>query len=222
MADFQNLNVDDDLKDYITRFKPQNIELEAKFKPFIPDFIPAVGEVDAFLKMPKPNGEDEDLGITKLDEPCLNPTDDKVLEMKYIQIKKTDGVAPKKMSVRQVENAEANHKEVNSWINNVTELHKGRPPATVVYTKQMPDFDSLMEEWPPSMEHALRQFDFPGPDIAMSTADYARVIMAMLGIPMHKNQNDKAVIEGLHVMFSLYSEFRDNEHFKQLEKQGAH
>jgi len=25
--------------------------------------VPAVGEVDAFLKMPKPNGDKEDLGI---------------------------------------------------------------------------------------------------------------------------------------------------------------
>lgn len=169
--------------------------------------------------MPKPNGDEEDLGITQLDEPCLNPTDDKVLEMKYIQIKKTDGVAPTKMSVRQIENAENNHKEINNWINNVTELHKGRPPATVNYTKQMPDFDKLMEEWSPGMERALQENHFPGPDIAMSTTDYARVMMAMLGIPVHKN--DKAVIEGLHLMFSLYQEFRDNEHFKQMQNQNA-
>ncbi len=27
------------------------IELEAKLKPFIPDFIPAIGDVDAFIKV---------------------------------------------------------------------------------------------------------------------------------------------------------------------------
>jgi len=82
------LNVDDDVKElfeYIGRFKPQNIDLETKFRPFSPDYVPAVGEVDAFLKMPKPSGDEEDLGITNLDEPCLNPLmDEKVLEMKYI------------------------------------------------------------------------------------------------------------------------------------------
>jgi hypothetical protein len=33
-------------------------------KPFIPDYVPAVGEVDACLKMNKPDGTKEDLGIT--------------------------------------------------------------------------------------------------------------------------------------------------------------
>jgi intraflagellar transport protein 46 len=42
------------------------------FKPFIPDYIPSVGEVDAFLKMPKPDAKEEDLGITVIDEPALN------------------------------------------------------------------------------------------------------------------------------------------------------
>jgi len=33
-------------------------------KPFVPDYVPAVGEVDACLKMGKPDGTKEDLGIT--------------------------------------------------------------------------------------------------------------------------------------------------------------
>jgi intraflagellar transport protein 46 len=31
------------------------MELEAKLRPFIPEYIPAIGEVDAFLKMPRPD-----------------------------------------------------------------------------------------------------------------------------------------------------------------------
>lgn len=41
-------------------------------KAFIPEYIPAVGEVDAFLKMPIPDGKDETLGLAALDEPALN------------------------------------------------------------------------------------------------------------------------------------------------------
>jgi len=44
------LEVSQEIKDlflHITNFQPQRIELETKLKPFIPDFIPAVGEVDA-------------------------------------------------------------------------------------------------------------------------------------------------------------------------------
>ena len=60
------------------------IDLETKLKPFIPDYVPAVGEVDACLKMGKPDGTKEDLGITQLDEPALNCEDNKVLEMQYV------------------------------------------------------------------------------------------------------------------------------------------
>ena len=40
---------------YMKEFVPQDIEIETKLKPFIPEFIPAVGEVDAFLKIPRPD-----------------------------------------------------------------------------------------------------------------------------------------------------------------------
>ena len=58
-AEFANLNVSQEVKDlfiHITNFQPQKIDLETKLKPFIPDYIPAVGEVDAQLKMPRPDG----------------------------------------------------------------------------------------------------------------------------------------------------------------------
>lgn len=31
------------------------MELDTKLKPFIPEYIPAVGEVDAFMKIPRPD-----------------------------------------------------------------------------------------------------------------------------------------------------------------------
>ena len=51
------------LKIKLNRFQPVNIELDSKLKAFIPDYIPAVGEVDAFLKMPRPDGQTETLGL---------------------------------------------------------------------------------------------------------------------------------------------------------------
>jgi len=35
------------------------MELDANLKVFIPEFIPAVGEVDAYLKMSRPDKETE-------------------------------------------------------------------------------------------------------------------------------------------------------------------
>lgn len=68
--------------------------MATKIRPFVPDFVPAVGEVDAFLKMPKPDGTKEDLGITVLDEPALNNEDKTVLELKYVQSKNVVRATP--------------------------------------------------------------------------------------------------------------------------------
>lgn len=186
-AQFANLPVSSEIKDlfeYIQRYKPQKVELDAKIKPFIPDYIPAVGEVDAFLKMPKPDGTKEDLGISVLDEPALNNEDKTVLELKYVQSKNvTRSVI---INVDSIEHAEKKPKEISRWINSVQDLHKTRPPPTVNYTKNMPDIETLMQEWHPDMEQAFRQIQFPGPEIDMSVGDYARIICAMADIPVHK------------------------------------
>ena len=40
-----------DLFKHISRYTPQTVELDTKLKPFIPEFIPAIGDIDAFLKV---------------------------------------------------------------------------------------------------------------------------------------------------------------------------
>jgi len=129
--------------------------LETKLKPFIPDYVPAVGEVDASLKMPKPDGQKEDLGISELDEPALNCEDKTVLELKYVQSKNVVRSTP--LSVDSIEHADKKPKEISRWINSMQDLHKTRPPQTVSYSKQMPDFDILMSEMSPEMEYALKE-----------------------------------------------------------------
>ena len=51
---------------YIMRYTPQAIELETKFKPFIPDYIPAVGDIDAFIKVKRPDGKQVKTGLVRL------------------------------------------------------------------------------------------------------------------------------------------------------------
>jgi len=219
-SDYANLNVGTEITElfqYITRFKPQPIELDAKLKPFIPEFIPAVGEVDAFLKIPRPDGVIETLGLMQLDEPTLNPSDPSVLEIQYTQWHKKKSAAP--ISVRSIENAERNPKEVQQWINNINELHKSRPPQTVQYSKQMPDIEQLMQEWPSEMESVLEQVPFPNGDLKISLEEYVRIICGMLDIPVHKLSNSKSLVEALHVVFTLYLEFKQNPHFQKGIKQ---
>ena len=53
-ADYDVLDCSADIKDlfmYITQYKPQQVELETCLKPFIPEYIPAVGDIDTFTKV---------------------------------------------------------------------------------------------------------------------------------------------------------------------------
>ena len=183
----------------------------------MPDYIPSVGEVDAFLKMAKPDGAKEDLGISILDEPALNHSDPTVLEMKYIQCKKTTTTAP--IEVRSIECADKKPKEITKWVTNITDLHKTKPPPTVQYTKQMPDVEVLMQEWPRDMEEGLKDTQFPGPEIDLHCADYSKLICTMLDIPVHTTANNKSIVEGLHVLFTLYSEFKQNVHLNRNQNE---
>lgn len=43
-----------DLFKHITRYQPQNVELRTELKCFIPDYLPAVGEIDPVIKVQGP------------------------------------------------------------------------------------------------------------------------------------------------------------------------
>ena len=71
-----------ELFEYITRYKPHNIELETKMRPFIPDdYIPATGDMDPFTKVPRPDGKADHLGLVTLDEPVANQSDPSLLNL---------------------------------------------------------------------------------------------------------------------------------------------
>jgi intraflagellar transport protein 46 len=211
--DYAHLNVSAEVKDlwnYIGRYKPHNIELESKVKCFIPDFIPAVGEIDAFLKCPPPGSETEDLGLKVLDEPASNQSDPTVLDLQLRAVSKKSNLEP--MIVRSLENADKNPREIDKWIQSISDLHRSKPPPQVHYTKSMPDIERLMQVWPDEFENALQKgMKLPPPQIDLSIRDYARVLCAILDIPVHQS-----AIESLHVMFTLYSEFAGNQHFMNM------
>ena len=61
-SEFDNLSVDAETRELfsvIMKYTPQTVELDHKFKPFIPDFIPAVGDIDAFIRSTRPDDKDE-------------------------------------------------------------------------------------------------------------------------------------------------------------------
>jgi intraflagellar transport protein 46 len=207
--DYKHLKVDTEVKDlfqYIGRYKPHNIELDTKLKCFVPDYIPSVGEIDAFLKIPRPDGDDDNLGLKLLDEPAATQSDPTVLDLQMRASAKKSNLEP--VNVHSIENADKNPREITKWIENIRDLHRTKPPPTVQYKKSMPDIESLMQVWPEEFEELLGKVKLPEPSMDLSLEEYVRVICSMLDIPVYSN-----MVESLHVLFTLYSEFKNNQHF---------
>ena len=99
-------------------YKPQIQNLKPKLKPFIQDYVPAVGEVDAFLKVPKPDATKEHLGLLQLDEPCLNQSKRSYLDLLIRQFYKGRR-KNHEQSIHSINNAHKKQKEVAGWINDV-------------------------------------------------------------------------------------------------------
>ena len=103
---------------------------------------------------------------------------------------------------------------IERWIKDISDLHRSKPPPSVLYTKPMPDIDSLMQEWPSAVESLLRcgssdgGSGLPNADFECDTLTFVDLICAVCDIPVYKSR-----IQSLHVLFTLYSAFRNSHHF---------
>ncbi|CAL1537177.1 unnamed protein product [Lymnaea stagnalis] len=220
-AEYENLSVSSEIKElfqYITRYTPQAIELDHKLKPFIPDYIPAVGDIDAFIKIARPDNKPDTLGLTVLDEPCAKQSDPTVLDLQLRAISKQ--TTAKQLVVKSLQNAEKHPKHIENWIENIRELHRSKPPPNVHYSKNMPDIDTLMQEWPPQFEQLLKEVGLPTAELDCDLGEYVDIIAAILDIPIYKNSaHHNERIQALHVLFTLYSEFKNSQHFRALAEE---
>lgn len=207
--DYQHLNVGKEIIDlfqYIERYRPQEMELETTLKCFIPDYIPAIGEMDAYIKVARPDGKEDDLGLKFLDEPSATQSDPTVLELQLRAMSKKQQYGD--VVVRSIENANKNPSAINKWIQSINDLHRSKPPPTVNYRRNMPDMESLMDVFPEEFEALLDSVQLPSPDLELSLPEYAKALCTILDIPTYENP-----VESLHLMFSLYMDFRNNPHF---------
>ncbi len=156
-ATYAHLNVSSEVKglfEYISGYKPQHIELESTLKCFIPDYIPAIGDVDPFVKIPRPDGKPDQLGFQLIDEPSAYQSDPNVLELRLRSLSRNQNG---ELAVRSIENAHKRPEEIERWILSIDELHRSNPPLQVYHNELMPNFDSLMEVWPEEMESILNK-----------------------------------------------------------------
>ncbi|XP_026332899.1 intraflagellar transport protein 46 homolog isoform X2 [Hyposmocoma kahamanoa] len=230
---YQDLKVPaeiDNLFQYIMKYTPQKIDIDFKLQPFIPEYVPAVGDLDAFIKVSTPAcnvraaplservlEHIDNLGLTVLDEPAAEQSDSALL---HLQMRAISKISSTKSTVltKKIENAEKNSKAVDRWIKDVSELHLSKPAPTVTYTSKMPDIDSLMEEWPETIEETLNEVGFPPPNIDCSLSQYVDLVCGLFDIPIGGDSlNDR--IQALHLLFSLYSAVRSSQLYADRQKE---
>lgn len=192
----------------MSNFKPPEIDITSHFKPFLPELLPSIGAIDAFIKVPRPDAQLDPLGLTILDEPSISQTNSQILKMELRE----------KFAVASPGNAgdsyigeldKTDDKAINSFIDSIEDIHRSRPPPTMQYSTKMPELEDLMELWPEELENALKSLPLPDADLDLSVDEYVRVICAILEIPIKGN-----MIESLHVLFSLFAQFEGNQYFQ--------
>lgn len=196
-----------DLFQHITAYTPTVMECPSKLRPFVPDFVPCVGDIDTFCKVPRPDGKPDNLGLITVDEPSSHQSNPAIVKMML----ETTSRNPKRDTyVISVENAHTKGQVIDKWIADVKGVHYKKPLPTVTYSKTMPDIERLLQVWPQEFEEMLSTDSMlPPPQIDLDIHQYVRVLCSILDIPTYGS-----LIESLHVMFTLYLEFRQNQHFQ--------
>eukprot|EP01063_Lacrimia_lanifica_P005719 TRINITY_DN13456_c0_g1_i1.p1 TRINITY_DN13456_c0_g1~~TRINITY_DN13456_c0_g1_i1.p1 ORF type:complete len:517 (+),score=226.31 TRINITY_DN13456_c0_g1_i1:86-1636(+) len=196
-----------DLFQFITVYKAHEVEVEPKLHPFIPEYIPAIGDIDGFIKVPPPDGKQSNLGLTVLDEPSANQSNSSVVALGLAyHAKKRVG----EQSVARVEHAGNRGKVIDKWVADMQKLHASKHRAQVNYTKPMPDLETLLQLWPADFEDLLaKDLALPPAELDLDLVQYVKIVCSLLDIPCYSN-----LVESIHVLLSLYSEFRANPHFQ--------
>eukprot|EP01061_Rhynchopus_euleeides_P004394 TRINITY_DN1363_c0_g1_i4.p1 TRINITY_DN1363_c0_g1~~TRINITY_DN1363_c0_g1_i4.p1 ORF type:complete len:518 (+),score=269.60 TRINITY_DN1363_c0_g1_i4:142-1695(+) len=211
-AEYEYLQVGKEVKDlfqFITVYKAHEVEVEPKLHPFIPDYIPAIGDIDGFIKVSPPDGNPSNLGLTVLDEPGSNQSNASLVEWKLRQDMKIP-LSDKDENVERVDDAHQKTKLIDKFLAGVQKLHQGTHRPQVTYSKPMPDLETLLQVWPAEFEDLLsRDLTLPPATIDLDVIQYVRVVCALLDIPCYTN-----LVESVHVLLSLYSEFKANPHFQ--------
>ncbi|VDK20992.1 unnamed protein product [Anisakis simplex] len=105
------------LLQFIEAYTAETITIEPILKPFLLDYIPAVGDIDAFIKIPRPDEVEDNLGLTVLDEPSAKQSDPTILGMQLRNDAKD--VITTDAPVKKLDRADKNTREIEQWVTNI-------------------------------------------------------------------------------------------------------
>ena len=150
-----------------------------------------MGQVDAFLKVPRPDGSKENLGLLQLDEPCLNQSKKSYLDLLIRQFYKGKR-KNHNQSIHSIENAHKKQKEVAGWVADVEQVQKKKQAPSVFYSNKMPEIDHLMQVYRENITKEIgrdsggQALTFQKSEIPLETLTEA--LCGVVGIPVHKQQ----------------------------------
>lgn len=134
--DYEHLNVPPEVKSlfqHITCYEPSTPQMDIKLKPFIPEYYPSVGDIDAFLKVVHPEVPEQGVGINYLDEPSSFQSDPSVLDLRLRALAKQS--SSRSVMVKKIDNVAKNSKIIENWIKDISDLHRSKPSPSVHYLK---------------------------------------------------------------------------------------
>ncbi|CAL6019111.1 Intraflagellar_transport complex B protein 46 [Hexamita inflata] len=213
-----NSMTNEQLMEIFRTFIPIELMLETLFVPFLQDYQPSIGDVDPFIKIGRPDGKIEPLGLVVLDEYCINQTDPTILKLHLQSQTKGMGsaIVDQTMSIdERVRVINADKQQIDDWIKSVEKIHSIQGPAEMQYTIR-PPADTILELWDPDMESILSQVELPKPNIDLSLEEYAKLCCILLDIPVSDN-----IIESVHMFFQNYRDVLDEtEVIKNAQQTG--
>ncbi|XP_034474007.1 intraflagellar transport protein 46 homolog [Drosophila innubila] len=218
---WEQLPLQPDLKEifpYILKYTPQTIETPYHLQPFIPEFVPAVGDVDAMLKVQAPallqpqrqrelDEHLQRLGLMVLDEPSGSQSEPSLLNMKLRSVLSgSRGRNPRNASYSATLVPTARSaKDIERWIGEVEQVHMTQ---SMYDAQPRKDIDALLEDWPRSFadtatKDALDEAYRSCLQQQISLSDYVRVLCERFNVegPL-ETQSD--YIHNVQTLFALY------------------
>ena len=129
---------------HVQDFVPKDIDLECKWKVFVPDYIASCGDLDAFLKVENPGWEEIKVGLKVLDEPSRVQSDPAIIELQL----KTLSKQPRTKSATLVKKLTGDKnldKNIDKWIASINDLQSAKPSTSVQYKKPMPEVADVLK-----------------------------------------------------------------------------
>ena len=135
--------------------------------------------------------------------------------------------------VPSIADAERRPDQIAAWVRKVAQVRRQQTAPTVRYRRAMPEPEALMRSWPAPMESLLQSLasnsmskgESEGttglPDVSameLSLAQEAQLVCNMLDIPVRPGHR----VEALHMLFTLFTDFRQNEHFAHHVRADTH